>query len=442
MTRISLLGLALGLALAPSLAAADDDPPPANPKQVAEAYRKWTYMSCEHPSSCGSDIARAAGIRVYDPYMTNPRDNTPNPDPTWLPGWDKLPTGQQSSRATDALIALHLAASRRTWLAACDARYAKLKSQLDARDAEAQKAIAATAALPTYEKIPALLSISMRGRQGAKPFTPGNDAAAFAVEAAIVEAFKAIGREDVYAALDLGHTRLDVLPRWDAPLEHDAFCRYALANGDPTADRGDAAALPALPTYYDQTRSAAAVRPVFAASRIGELDTANSGRADAAKAAFAAVSKGGGGGKSAPKGGKPEIRAMESGPQLMGSPGEIKSFKLAGGKAVITLTHHSDYNVGADICVNGYGLRVPCPTTRVIEDTTTTVTFADWPASVKLAKGDRFTMFGREGARVRKGSNTKVKWTVAVEGMFLVDVTQAGKLTSFVHPAMVDAGND
>ncbi len=437
MIRTSLLGLVLGLSLVPSLAAADDDPPPANPKQVAEAYRKWTFTSCEHPSSCSSDFARAAGIRVYDPYMTNPRDNTPNPDPAWIPGWTKLATGQQSANATDALVALHLGASRRTWLAACDARYAKVKPLLDTREAEAQRAIAAAAALPTYEKIPALLANPMRGRQGAKPFTPGNDPAAFAVEAAIVEAFKAIGREDVYVASNLGRTRLDVLPRWDAALEHDAFCQYALANGDPTADRGDATALPALPTYYDQSRSAAAVRPVFAAARIAELEAAASKRSEAAKAAFAAVSKGAPARKD---GNKPA--AMESGPQLLGSPGEIKSFKLAGGKALITLTHHADYNVGADYCVNGYGLRVPCPTTRVVEDTTTTVTFADWPANVTLAKGDRFTMFGREGTRTRKGSNTKVKWTVAVEGLFLVDVTRGGKLTSFVHPGMADAGND
>lgn len=437
MIRTSLLGLVLGLSLAPSLAAADDDPPPANPKQVAEAYRKWTYTSCEHPSSCSSDIARAAGIRVYDPYMTNPRDNTPNPDPAWIPGWNKLPTGQQAANATDALVALHLAASRRTWLAACDARYAKVKPLLDARDAEAQRAIAAAAALPTYEKIPALLANPMRGRQGAKPFTPGDDSAAFAVEVAIVEAFKAIGREDVYMASDLGHTHLDVLPRWDAALEHDAFCQHALANGDPTAERGDAKALPALPTYNNDSRGAVAVRPVFATARIAELEAANGKRAAAAKAAFGSVSTG------APprkEGNKPA--AMESGPQLMGSPGEIKTFKLTGTKAVITLTHHADYNVGADYCINGYGLRVPCPTTRVVEDTTTTVTFADWPAGVTLAKGDHFTMFGREAKRTRKGSNTKVKWTVAVDGMFVVDVTRGGKLTSFLHPELADAADD
>lgn len=403
-------GVALGLALLPAVAVADDDPPPANPKQVAEAYRAWTYASCEHPSSCGADFARRAGIRVYDPYMTNPRDNTPNPDPAWLPGWDKLATGQQSSKANDALVALHLAASRKTWLAACDARYAKVKPELDARDEAAKIAIAATAALPTYEKIPALLAIPMRGKQGAAPFTPGNDAAAFAVETAIVAAFKAIGREDVYAARDLGGTHDAVLPRWDAALEHDAFCRYALAKGDPI----DPAALPALPTYFDQTGGAGAVRAVLAPARLAELDAANAKRQEAAKSALA-VSV-----------------AAENAPQLFGSPGEIKSFKLAGGKATITLVHHSDYNVGADVCVNGYGLRVPCPTTRVIEDTTTTIAFAEWPATVKLAKGDTFTMFARETSRKRAGSNTKVKWTVAVEGQFLTSVTQGGKQTVFV----------
>lgn len=418
MTRILFGGLAIGLTLLHTLAFADDgDPPPANPTLVTKTYRAWTFTSCEHPSSCGADLARKAGIRVYDPYMTNPRDNTPNPDPTWLPGWDKLATGQQSSRATDALVALHLGASRRTWLAACDARYATIKPQLDTRDEAARAAIAATESLPTYEKIPALLALPMRGKQGAKPFTPGNDGAAFEVEEAIVAAFKAIGRDDVYAALDLGRTRTDVLPRLDVALEHDAFCRYALSSGDPTTDGKDATALPALPTYYDQSRGAAAVRPVIAATRIQELDAANVKRTAAAKTALAVVAD-----------------KATDGPRLLGSPGEVKSFKLTGTKAVITLTHHSDYNVGANICVNGYGLRVPCPTTRVIEDTTTTVTFAEWPATVKLAKGDKFTMFAKESSRVRKGSNTKVTWTVAVDGMFLVDVTQAGKVTSFVRP--------
>lgn len=235
------------------------------------------------------------------------------------------------------------------------------------------------------------------------------------IEAAIVAAFKAIGHEDLYRALDLGHTRTDVQPRWDAAIEHDAFCRYALVKGDPTAERGDATALPALPTYDDESRGGMAARPVIAAQRLKDLDAANAERAKAAKDALAVAAK------------------AADGPQLLGSPGELKTFKLTGTKAVITLTHHSDYNVGANLCVNGYGLRVPCPTTR---------TFAEWPAAVKLAKGDTFTMFGKEATRTRKGSNTKVTWTVAVDGQFLVEVTQAGTLTSFVHPAMVDSGGD
>lgn len=415
MTRRSLAGLplALGLALLPSLAVADDgDPPQADPKLVTAAYRKWTYASCEHPSSCGSDLARRAGIRVYDPYMTNPRDNTPNPDPSWLPGWNQLPTGQQSSNATDALVALHLAASRRTWLAACDARYPMVKKALDERDAASRKAIAEANALSTYERIPALLGLPTRAKQGAKPFTAGNDGAAFETEAAIVAAFKAIGREDVYSSLDLGRGRQDVLPRWTAPFEHDAFCRYALEHGDPTAD-GEAA-LPALPTYYDTTRAASATRPVITTARLKELDTEKTARGAAAKVALATT--------------KPAEGAV-----LLGSPGDVKSFKRDGAKAIITLVHHSDYNVGAKYCVNGYGLRVNCPTTRVIEDTTTTITFPEWPADLKLAKGDKFTMFGREGARTKTGSNTRVKWTVAVEGLFLIEVTQAGKPRSFVR---------
>lgn len=402
----------LGLALLPTLATADDDPPLADPKLVTETYRKWTFASCQHPSSCGSDFARPAGIRVYDPYMTNPRDNTPNPDAQWLPGWEQLATGQQSSRATDALVALHLGASRRTWLAACDARYATVKKALDERDEAARKAIADANALPTYERLPALLGLATRAKGGAKPFTTGNDGAAFETEAAIVAAFKAIGRDDMYNALDLGRGHRDVLPRWEASLEHDAFCRHAMTHGDPTTGENP---LRALPTYYDKSRSAAAVRPVLSTARLKELDIANDGRMTQAKAALETT--------------KPAV-----GTGLVVSPGEVTSFKRVGAKAIVTLNHHTDYNVGADRCVNKYGLRVPCPTTRVIEDEITTVTFADWPADVKLAKGDQFTMFGRKGARSRKGSNTRVKWTIAVDGMYLVEVTQAGKKRSFVRP--------
>lgn len=411
--RLAALPLALGLSLLPGLAVADDDPPNADPKRVAQAYKAWTYQSCQHRSSCGADFARAAGIRVYDPYMTNPRDNVPNPDPAWIPGWSQLATGQQSSRATDALLALHLGATRKTWLAACDARYAQVAPELDARLEAARQGITAATALPTYPRLAALLALPMRGTSGAKPFTLGNDAAAFEVEAAIVAAFKALGRDDVYAKLDLGKGHRDVLPRVAAPLEHDAFCRYAMDKGDPTV-RGDAA-LPPLPTYDDRSRGAAAVRPVIAPARAGELAADLAARQATAKTAL-------------------EVGPGAADVHLLAPTAEIKSFKVTGTRAVITLVFHSDYNVGFDRCVNGYGLRVPCPTTRVIEDTTTTVTFADWPAGVKLAKGDRFTMLGRETKRTRKGSNTKVTWTIAVEGLFLIDVTQGGKQTSLLRP--------
>jgi hypothetical protein len=398
----------LSLLLAPALALADDDPPPADPKLVTAAYRQWTYTSCQHRSSCSNDIARLAGIRVYDPYMTNPRDNTPNPDPTWLPGWDRLPTGQQSANATDALVALHLAAERRTWSAACDARYPKVKEAVDAREASARAAIEAAAKLPPYERIGALLANPLRGMTGAAPFTEGNDGAAFAVEVAIVDAFRAIGRADVYAAAQIGFKH-EATPRWDAALEHDAFCTLAMRSGDPTAAAG--ASLPALPTYYDTHRAAAAVKPVIAAERATALATADAARKDAAKTA---------------------LTTPTSTLQMLASPGEIKSFKRAGNKVTITLAHHSAYTVGADRCVNGYGLRVPCPTTAVVEDTATTITFAEWPADLTLAKGDTFTFYGNETKRDRKGSNTKVKWTVTVEGLFLLEATHAGANRSFI----------
>jgi hypothetical protein len=402
--------LTLSLLLAPALALADDDPPPADPRKVTAAYRQWTYTSCEHRSSCSNDLARLAGIRVYDPYMTNPRDNTPNPDPTWLPGWERLPTGQQSANATDALVALHLAAERRTWAAACDARYPKVKEDADAREVTARAAIEAAAKLPPYERIAALLANPLRGRTGAPAFTEGNDGAAFAVEVAIVEAFRAMGRDDVYAAAQVGFKH-EATPRWDAALEHDAFCELAMRSGDPTAPKGTA--LPALPTYYDQTRAAAAVKPVISAERATALATADAARKDAAKAALATA---------------------KSALPMLASPGEIKSFKRAGGKAIITLAHHSAYAVGFDRCVNGYGLRVPCPTTAVVEDTATTITFADWPADLTLAKGDTFTFYGNETKRDRKGSNTKVKWTVTVDGLFLIEATHAGVPRSFLKP--------
>lgn len=396
----------------PAGGAGSDDAPAQSSSlgaAVAKAYAGWSYTSCASNEWCHIKIAGAAGVRPDGQAggaLQNPKPTTQNPDPEWIPGWDKLP--EDDRKADEVWSALSLAASNKSWSVACKKAYAELKPGLDKRTGEVPEKVKAALAVPDkYERLRALLSLSSRakgapGEEG--PFGEGFDAAAFETEKAVIEGFKREGKLFVFDKQGLGQsaaTREVLGPRWAEGEEELAFCVRASQRGYKE--------LPPLPPphspYTDHV--VALVKPVFTEAELSSIATKTEQRKAEAAAALSTKDS------AAPQ----NIQARSFDDRYT-----VKTFKADDkGGAIVKLHRRHDYNKAADRCVNGLGLRVPCPVTNIVVDEDVAIEFGDWPAGVKLEQGDSFSYLSTEKHTVdSKGAHEAD--TIEAKGLLLTSI--------------------
>lgn len=381
---------------------------------VAKAYAGWSYTSCAANEWCHVKFAGAAGVRPDGQAggaLANPKASTENPDPEWLPGWDKLREDERG--ADDVWNALALAGSNRTWAAACKKKYAEVKPTLDKREKDAAEAIAAAQAKgDVYERLGALVGLPSRAKASPPAtgaFGEGADAAAYASELALIEGFKKEGLVFVLekeGLLPSAAAREALAPRWDAADEELAFCVRASEKG-----YDDLAPLP--PPHSPYTDNVVAlVKPVFSDAEKKKVADAKAARRAAAEAALKAADT------SPPK----RLEQLAYDTRFT-----VKLFKLDDkGGATVKLHEHHDYNKGGDNCRNGFGVRVPCPVSNIQVDQDVSLVFARWPAGVKLETGDSISLFADVDKHSVDAKGLHEADTLEGKGLFLRSIKKKG----------------
>lgn len=124
------------------------------------AFRDFDHATC--PDGCGGFMSAAAGLASND--HVNPKMHIGNPDPAWLPGWERLPGGTDDP-SHDIMVwnAMTLAAINKRWQATCAATYDRLDGELRELDAGwARQSTEARAAAEPYARVAALLALIAR----------------------------------------------------------------------------------------------------------------------------------------------------------------------------------------------------------------------------------------------------------------------------------------
>lgn len=245
-------------------------------KSVAATYATWSFESCKN-FECINAFQKEAGVKTWTDAGTyvfkyNPR-NGKNPDPTWLPGWDKLTTDEHANQADEVYQALILAASHKTWIERCHADYDKIDPGLRETD---KKLIAeidrAKAIKDPYAKIAALLalrgSVPKGDKDGVVKRLTETVGARVQLEAAIQDAFKETGREYLYWIQgfrpDESFLR-EYRPRHSKEEERDLYCSYAMRGTDLTPENTQMGS-----NYLE--KGAVAVKPLFTKEELEKLD--------------------------------------------------------------------------------------------------------------------------------------------------------------------------
>ena len=181
--------------------------------QVLAAYRNGDFRTLVDddahggtpaPCSIGKTFANLAGVQTYkaprkykdeypgmNTYLPNPRSFMQNPDPEWLPGWDRLPVEEQQVRSKIVYCAIAVAAAERTWMNECAAKVtARYQAQKDESD-RMTASIAAAKALPnSYARLDALLKL----RTPPQERREHSAGAPFLAELGVYEGFRDAGR--------------------------------------------------------------------------------------------------------------------------------------------------------------------------------------------------------------------------------------------------------
>lgn len=172
-------------------------------KAAYDAFASSGRCFKSNPGLCAHELREAAQItkkphREYDPIrMWNPR-SAPNPDPTWIAGWDSLPTSDSYNEADQVFQVIADALIRRAARKTCEegfkARYDELKKADDALGV----AIDAASKEPTaHDRVNALVAV--RRTAGAKAV-----GAPFRVEQELRRQFAGERRLDAFAWLRVG----------------------------------------------------------------------------------------------------------------------------------------------------------------------------------------------------------------------------------------------
>ncbi|NVB78859.1 MAG: hypothetical protein HOV81_10725 [Kofleriaceae bacterium] len=164
MFRLLAAGMVVVLGLsAPALA---DD----NAARVADLVKRFTYMNVTSPDA--NRIFSDVGISS----TFNPRTKMANPDPTWIPGWDKLELTDESQTA------VLQSAINRTWTAQVHKDYARYRAAWAKIEKDLRPELDRARALPGfYARTAALVKLydDVRKRaEGDKVFYEGKAAPA------------------------------------------------------------------------------------------------------------------------------------------------------------------------------------------------------------------------------------------------------------------------
>jgi hypothetical protein len=440
--------LALWLIVMPALAAAQGKAPydaEASAKAVLDVYKTFDFSRCDG-GDCGGVFSAAAGIKTYSDsrysYQFNPRLSMTNPDPEWIPGWDKLPSDDGPTKATEVYRALAQAASNRTWQARCHADYAKYEELLLAKDEEMKAAIAERVAEPNpYTRVAKLLAL--RPRDDDK--IPSRERAVggrYELEVAIKAAYKDAGWDYVYALMRLSPPEelMRILrPRQDSAFERDAYCLAAAERG-----LGATPALPSGPVYHDRVRPL--LKPVISPERAKEVEAKlTSLRESARKGLIEGVNINdpisGGAPSSVEVPGHPGLVHFES------SDLKVKSVKKDGDKVVAELFQTSTREFPISCVRTKRVLKIEPDGTLVYEEKCTwgkmtadfsvIVTFAALPEGAGVAVGDSFELFGvHKGTKEKKLVDTKSKIhtasTTEIDAEALIAITRDGKQKTYL----------
>jgi len=364
---------------------------------VLTQYAGWTYATCRGTGRCERQFAEAAGLSLGEGEFANPRGlPMPNPDPEWIPGWDKIPNFERGW--VDVIHIMQQAASNKTWVAACNAQYEIFKAEVDEEVANARARLKPVLAMTDdAQRIRALLSLRRELDVGDASVPPTSAAAAFEIEAAIIDGLRQANKLWLLEAKGLlpsEAARRSLLPRWEAALEPRAFCYEARNGWQDTLD--------ALPPndQAGQFASTQYIKPVFSDAELTELERLQAERELIAQRALDATST-----AVAPDRNAERIRLRTL--SLTGDT-HLISFSRKGEGAVVQAVSRRRYNrsIGETCRTRGTGAIVPCPIMAVNVVETTTIRFAAWPTGVVLEAGDELGYFTSAETHDMKGNGT------------------------------------
>jgi hypothetical protein len=369
-----------------------------DPARLVDVYNGFSFGNCQAGDDCPRVFAKAAGADLGatgKQPAANPRAAMKNPDPAWIPEWDRLPS--DAAGAHYAYEALALAAVQRSWAASCDAAYAAHKKAMDEKLAALDRAIAEKNRDPNpYDRLGGLLALEPEAPQkGALgEFKPGSDAIRYRWEAAVFEAFEDTARTfvytfDAYAPDDA--LLATMRPRQPQAYERDAYCL--------DASRGGIAGVKPLPdTSAWDADVRGMVRFAVPAEHAKEIEQRRGELTVQARAKFA--------------------KAKLPDPKLPTGIREIvvqsvTGFERDGKRAIVTAVSTREEKSGQK-------------TVKI--DETATATFADWPSGVMLAPGDTVSFYGAE-VRVK---DTVIRSTPELEHLSRASTMEAKHVTKIV----------
>lgn len=224
---------------------------------VKKTFESFEYSDCKEAQNslefCANTFMEKAGFIEEGQYLDssvkvyNARAHTSSWDKRWIPGWEKLPTGNGYRQAKPVYAALATAAIRKNWAKKCTAGYAKVhKERLAAADADLAAKIEEARKLPTlHERIGALTELRARFEprpSGTLARLANHVGGHYELEKAIAEELRAADLEVLYHQDFLGideELAAKLRPRMSLEEETDAYCKQAAlygADGLPPVD--------------------------------------------------------------------------------------------------------------------------------------------------------------------------------------------------------------
>jgi hypothetical protein len=342
-------------------------------RAIEETFAGFGFEDCTtDPSLCADEFARRAGADLHAPTGYSPRATlAKNPDPTWLPEWDRMPAS--TPRAPYAWRALTLAAVNKSYAARCNEAYERFAKEQSRLEKGLGHGIAkVNREVNPYDRLAMMLALEpakapTSGKLG--EFAPGSDALRYQWEVAVFDAFEDTQRTFLYLAT--GHAPSEDLlgtmrPRQAPDYERDAYCIDAMRGLVPGVP-----AMPDLGSAFDEVRGM--VKAVVPEERVASIEKRREDLTSVVRAKFQKT--------------RVKNPSLPPGVRVL-TMARVEMFERDGraAKVRVTVTDES-------VRVEPNGQR---KTVKV--DETATASFADWPSGLVLEPGDTITFFGAESS--------------------------------------------